>query len=1558
MDSPFPKSSSAAGEGRIVAKLLPDGNSGLETIVYQYPLKLITPSRPSEVRSVLVFLLSYGGGLVGGDNVNLSIEVNANAKLSIVTQGHTKIFKSATPDIVTRQTLRVHIAPGAGLCLLPDPVQPFEGSVYEQTQIFKLAGDASLCLLDWVTQGRTARGEDWSFVRWVGRNEVWSCGDGSATSTDRLLVRDSVILDGNQTSSHLKTLRESMQSMGVIGTLLLRGPLTKTLGDFFLSEFAALPRLGARDFRSEDAKRADNDAMSPLERWRSDRLKMEKDSKLLWSAANVRGCVVVKFGAPAVEAGRLWIGSMLSYEGSVAHNFGNKALMCLNLQNPKRPPSAGLLIVATPNVMNSRRQPLMETSDNTPAGSPAPTSTARRSGRVTKAPAKFTPDAPAATKRKRSAENDEEDAENESPDEGEEGDNQDDDASDTAEEEPQRARKKKASSQSARSKKPASKKPKINGDATVTADANHAPKQLVSRPKKAVRIPTADREAVGLYAEIFASGHSSKKVAEDWFEKSNTHEATAVTDLVNCILTAAGCEQHVTEDDIRDPDNAQDRLADLQDRYATEGITDYPLISRAKTTRPFRDLLVGFFRSLLIVMHETGVLYRENDLMENITRWVVSMSSSTLRPFRHTATTVALAIEGSLVEIAKLLDNRITNTTQQLESEKSRKGKNKDKLSAIQKSLDEANENRAACEDMINEYFDTVFIHRYRDIDSKIRVECVEALGTWVMQLSRFFMKPEFLRYLGWMLSDGVAQIRQEVLKQLARILKRDSEKLGHFIDRFRPRLMEIVARDADVNVRVASIGVVQILKDTGMLDPSEIDAVGRLIFDTELRIRRAVMEFFASCVNDSIETKVESMGGQDVVDELFGDDDEDDYFSPRSDWIAIKCLAELLAAYDAQLEEEVQTSTPRGLEVAVDLVPASAPETRISLASQVIYEKIEQVKNWELLAGYLLYDHTASTKSRSSKKGGSNESALRDAVAPEGSEEAILLEVLASAVRASLAPTSEADKARRRHRPEGGDMSEDAAVHLATIIPRLLKKYGAEASTAVIVLRLEHCLDLDIFQQLRQDSTTYQRLLDEIATQFDRHVDRGVLTEAAKALLHARKYDGLEEIADAKISELWENVLNALRHFDRICELGERNNLDEEAIAELGHILFKMSKLASVYNCVEALDADGTAEGSDAPAIEILARIVHRGKLDQVDEALDDLEDEAVAFAITSCKFYFVWQVRGLISTVQANTAISGRDVENLNMLRKMYEENLILTLTSRGTNDDLRLFATGGLCDLHVLFASLKQIANQHAAANGDDGQSYTILESLFEPVKADLLPEIIEIYDATERAYARCLKRTLNEPAVDEDPLDDDDQFSDDEGDNDGELTEVEKKFKELKAEKALCTLAGQYVLAILAKQLDATGPHAGKLRRRMLRNQHKLGPNVKETLAHLDETRLKDLALGGGKKKKAASRAKGKQSGKAGGKQPVSEEIVVAEDDDSDQEEAEGAAAAGRQQRRQVEEIEEEEEEVEEGTEEDLRRRELLDEDAHDPIEDDSDHDQGGGQMDEDESILGD
>jgi cohesin complex subunit SA-1/2 len=53
-------------------------------------------------------------------------------------------------------------------------------------------------------------------------------------------------------------------------------------------------------------------------------------------------------------------------------------------------------------------------------------------------------------------------------------------------------------------------------------------------------------------------------VAEQWLTKYRENNATALAELVNCILQCSGCELSVTEDDILDQENIAGRLADLQ----------------------------------------------------------------------------------------------------------------------------------------------------------------------------------------------------------------------------------------------------------------------------------------------------------------------------------------------------------------------------------------------------------------------------------------------------------------------------------------------------------------------------------------------------------------------------------------------------------------------------------------------------------------------------------------------------------------------------------------------------------------------------------------------------------------------------------------------------------------------------------------------------------------------------------------------------------------------------------------------------------------------------------
>jgi cohesin complex subunit SA-1/2 len=125
----------------------------------------------------------------------------------------------------------------------------------------------------------------------------------------------------------------------------------------------------------------------------------------------------------------------------------------------------------------------------------------RRSGRVVRAPEKYAAESlTAPAKRQRPEEFDNENGENESPveDEDEDAMGDDDDELEEVDDAAPTKRKgrKRIASQSAGGKKPAAKKPKINGDIGA---ANDNVTSLARRPKKTVRIDVGERSADDLY---------------------------------------------------------------------------------------------------------------------------------------------------------------------------------------------------------------------------------------------------------------------------------------------------------------------------------------------------------------------------------------------------------------------------------------------------------------------------------------------------------------------------------------------------------------------------------------------------------------------------------------------------------------------------------------------------------------------------------------------------------------------------------------------------------------------------------------------------------------------------------------------------------------------------------------------------------------------------------------------------------------------------------------------------------------------------------------------------
>ncbi|EMD65155.1 hypothetical protein GGP41_003793 [Bipolaris sorokiniana] len=335
-NSPFGASTSKPGHGSIIINLLSQDKPVLGTVSYQYPLKLVAPDPlpppshddqgnsktgppiPSLIHTV--FLLTYGGGIVAGDSIDLEVKLDSKARLILLTQGSTKIFKTPSPELVSQQHMTVHLKHDSALVYLPDPVQPFAHTAFSQSQIYHLdKGQGNICVCDWVTSGRSARGENWDIFEYKSRNEVWTLDEAGKK---RLLVRDNLILD-----KHGRTgmpLASRMDNYSVFGTVIIRGPVFSSLSKFFLDEFEALPRIGGRNWG--DSVQPE---LLPHEQRRYTRQQREKADGLIWSAANVRGFVLVKFASREVEGSRNWLRDMIKEENSVPRLFGERALLCL-----------------------------------------------------------------------------------------------------------------------------------------------------------------------------------------------------------------------------------------------------------------------------------------------------------------------------------------------------------------------------------------------------------------------------------------------------------------------------------------------------------------------------------------------------------------------------------------------------------------------------------------------------------------------------------------------------------------------------------------------------------------------------------------------------------------------------------------------------------------------------------------------------------------------------------------------------------------------------------------------------------------------------------------------------------------------------------------------------------------------------------------------------------------------------------------------------------------------------------------------------------------------------
>jgi urease accessory protein len=171
------------------------------------PVKVIESNRGGA--TCWVYAATLGGGLVGGDTIQLRVEVGTGARAVLTTQASTKVYRSLRP---CTQHVSGTIGMNALFAVVPDPIVCFAEADFTQTQRYDLHAGASLVVVDWVTSGRHACGERWAFSRYESRFDI--------RRDARRIFFDAVVLDRG-----IDSVADRMRRFDVLLTAVITGPL-------------------------------------------------------------------------------------------------------------------------------------------------------------------------------------------------------------------------------------------------------------------------------------------------------------------------------------------------------------------------------------------------------------------------------------------------------------------------------------------------------------------------------------------------------------------------------------------------------------------------------------------------------------------------------------------------------------------------------------------------------------------------------------------------------------------------------------------------------------------------------------------------------------------------------------------------------------------------------------------------------------------------------------------------------------------------------------------------------------------------------------------------------------------------------------------------------------------------------------------------------------------------------------------------------------------------------------------------------------------------------------
>lgn len=382
-----------------------------------------------------------------------------------------------------------------------------------------------------------------------------------------------------------------------------------------------------------------------------------------------------------------------------------------------------------------------------------------------------------------------------------------------------------------------------------------APQRQIKRKQKSSGNSASTKDASSdavetnhLFIALSSPDCAVEELAREWMEsfedQVNENASIAITELFNLLMKSCGCNYAVQQHDMLSTELAPETVAEIALVFDKQRLHEYPFISHNKNVKFFRKNVVEFFEQIVLQGHENGALYNSDaeadtitlssPLMTSITAWLFALSASNVRSFRFVSTTIVLAIQSRLCQLATSNTTSSEKLQKNLENAKKTGKKNQRaqerKIALINESIQSTKLQGDTITEYMSDIFLNVFLHRYRDIDPQIRMECLRGLFQWMLSDSETFLLSDYLRYFGWLLSDPHTAVKEEVLHLLTRLYRHacsSKETLASnfrlFTEGFKQQLLNMIWYEVHLGVKTQLLSLYSEIYKLGFLDDSDI---------------------------------------------------------------------------------------------------------------------------------------------------------------------------------------------------------------------------------------------------------------------------------------------------------------------------------------------------------------------------------------------------------------------------------------------------------------------------------------------------------------------------------------------------------------------------------------------------------------------------------------------------------------------------------------------------------------------------------------------------------------